>query len=148
MYGMCDIYYMPHPRSADSTLRKSFLRQLEKLWPAIKGSLSEVRKPCIRPNCAACASSEMPRSQTKPYEIPTDLLSRVSKKAVGHRPAAGGNCSAQSPVALPGADGQGRPLWLLDAFGQGASQSQYATGKFAAPGRRQTRPPWSWSPGL
>jgi len=25
-------------------------------------------------------------------------------------------------------------------------QSQHAAGKFAAPGRRQTRPLWSWSP--
>ena len=58
MYVVCDTYYMPHSRSADSTLRKHFLRQLEKLWPAIKGSLSEVRKPCIRPNCAACASGD------------------------------------------------------------------------------------------
>ena len=49
---------MPHPNSADSTLRQNFLRQLEKLWPAIKGSLSEVRKPCIRPNCAACARGD------------------------------------------------------------------------------------------
>jgi hypothetical protein len=24
------------------------------LWPLAKGSLSEVRKPCIRPNCRAC----------------------------------------------------------------------------------------------
>lgn len=49
---------MPHSTSADSTLRQNFLRQLEKLWPAIKGSLSEVRKPCIRPNCAACARGD------------------------------------------------------------------------------------------
>lgn len=28
------------------------------LWPALKGSLAEVRKPCIRPNCQACASGE------------------------------------------------------------------------------------------
>ena len=49
---------MPHPKTADSTLRQNFLRQLQKLWPAIKGSLSEVRKPCIRPNCAACARGD------------------------------------------------------------------------------------------
>ena len=49
---------MPHSKSADSTLRQNFLRQLEKLWPAIKGSLSEVRKPCIRANCAACARGD------------------------------------------------------------------------------------------
>src|ERR1035441_5304012 len=49
---------MAHSKSTGSALRQNFLRQLQKLWPAIKGSLSEVRKPCIRPNCAACASGE------------------------------------------------------------------------------------------
>src|ERR1039458_7656629 len=49
---------MAHSKSTDSALRQNFLRQLQKLWPAIKGSLSEVRKPCIRPNCAACASGD------------------------------------------------------------------------------------------
>jgi len=49
---------MPHSKSAASTLHQNFLRQLGKLWPAIKGSLSEVRKPCIRPNCAACARGD------------------------------------------------------------------------------------------
>ena len=29
-----------------------------KLWPAIKGSLAEIRKPCIRPNCPACARGD------------------------------------------------------------------------------------------
>jgi len=28
------------------------------LWPVAKGSLSLVRKPCVRPNCRACASGE------------------------------------------------------------------------------------------
>jgi len=33
------------------------LRQaLGKLWPVAKGSLSRVHKPCVRPNCRACAS--------------------------------------------------------------------------------------------
>ena len=58
MYGIHDTYYMPHSNSTDSRLRQDFLRQLQKLWPAIKGSLSEVRKPCIRPNCAACARGD------------------------------------------------------------------------------------------
>ena len=26
--------------------------------PAVKGSLTEVKKPCIRPNCKACKSGE------------------------------------------------------------------------------------------
>jgi hypothetical protein len=32
--------------------------ELSELWPLAKGSLSEVRKPCVRPNCRSCASGE------------------------------------------------------------------------------------------
>ena len=49
---------MKHPKTPDSALRQNFLRQLQKLWPAIKGSLAQVRKPCIRPNCPACARGD------------------------------------------------------------------------------------------
>jgi hypothetical protein len=49
---------MPNPKSFHATLHQNFLRQLEKLWPPIKGSLAEVRKPCIRPNCPACARGD------------------------------------------------------------------------------------------
>jgi hypothetical protein len=48
--------------SDDAALRLNFLRQLERLWPAIKGSLAEVHKPCIRPNCAACARGDKHRA--------------------------------------------------------------------------------------
>lgn len=58
MYIICYTYTMMHPKPLDSNLRRQFLRQFEKLWPAIKGSLAEVRKPCIRPNCAACARGD------------------------------------------------------------------------------------------
>ena len=43
---------------SDSTLRRHFLHQFARLWPAIKGSLAEIRKPCIRPNCPACARGD------------------------------------------------------------------------------------------
>jgi hypothetical protein len=33
-------------------------RAMGELWPVAKGSLSHVRKPCVRPNCRACASGE------------------------------------------------------------------------------------------
>ena len=33
-----------------------FLKELTKRWPMAKGSLAEVRKPCIRQNCRACLS--------------------------------------------------------------------------------------------
>jgi hypothetical protein len=32
----------------------AFLDELVGLWPLAKGSLAQVRKPCIRPNCPAC----------------------------------------------------------------------------------------------
>jgi hypothetical protein len=32
--------------------------QFQALWPALKGSLVKVRKPCIRKNCQACARGD------------------------------------------------------------------------------------------
>ena len=34
--------------------RTHFLEKVSGLWPLAKGSLAEVRKPCIRANCVAC----------------------------------------------------------------------------------------------
>ena len=34
------------------------LEQVQSLWPAARGSVSEVRKPCVNPNCRLCASGE------------------------------------------------------------------------------------------
>jgi hypothetical protein len=33
-------------------------QQIEPLWPALKGSLAKVYKPCIRKNCPACARGD------------------------------------------------------------------------------------------
>ena len=49
---------MPSPLSPDSNLKDSFLQQLAKLWPAIKGSIAQVRKTCLRPGCRACARGD------------------------------------------------------------------------------------------
>jgi len=38
--------------------QQAFLDELVGLWPLAKGSLAEVRKPCIRPNCPACRSGK------------------------------------------------------------------------------------------
>ena len=38
--------------------REQFLADVARHWPLARGSLSEVRKPCIRPRCAACARGE------------------------------------------------------------------------------------------
>jgi hypothetical protein len=38
--------------------KNAYERQLAKLWPALKGSLAQVFKPCIRKNCPACARGD------------------------------------------------------------------------------------------
>ena len=39
-------------------LERDFRSQLPDLWPALKGSLALVHKPCIRKNCPACACGD------------------------------------------------------------------------------------------
>ena len=79
---------MTHSKSPDSALRHNFLRQFEKLWPAIKGSLAEVRKPCIRPNCAACACGDKhpafilsftDRGRRRCMYVPAELVPRLQQ---------------------------------------------------------------------
>lgn len=41
-----------------STVQRRFWNKLRAYWPALKGSLALVRKPCIRPNCQACATGK------------------------------------------------------------------------------------------
>ena len=38
-----------------SPVQRRFWKQLQSCWPALKGSLALVYKPCIRPNCPACS---------------------------------------------------------------------------------------------
>jgi len=47
-----------HKRIIRSLVQQLFLKKLLSLWPALKGSLAQVRKPCIRPNCPACACGD------------------------------------------------------------------------------------------
>jgi hypothetical protein len=49
---------MPARSRFDTQLQAQFLEELAALWPALKGSLTEVRKPCIRPHCPACARGD------------------------------------------------------------------------------------------
>ena len=39
-------------------LKHQWQKQLHSLWPALKGSLARVYKPCIRKNCPACARGD------------------------------------------------------------------------------------------
>ena len=49
---------MKQKKISRSSVQQLFLKRLLPLWPALKGSLAEVRKPCIRPNCAACTHGD------------------------------------------------------------------------------------------
>lgn len=46
---------MTKPKSADRRNQDAFLAEVTGLWPVAKGSLAEIRKPCGRKNCLACA---------------------------------------------------------------------------------------------
>lgn len=42
----------------DDQLEQKFAGKMRSFWPALKGSLAQVYKPCIRKNCAACARGD------------------------------------------------------------------------------------------
>ena len=82
------IHTMTQPKSSDSSLRQNFLRQLQKLWPAIKGSLALIRKPCIRPNCPACARGDKhpafilsftDKGRRRCMYVPTELVPQLQR---------------------------------------------------------------------
>ena len=43
-------------KTKTSLEQRAFLAELGGMWPLAKGSLTQVRKPCIRPTCPACRS--------------------------------------------------------------------------------------------
>lgn len=45
-------------KKIDSAVVQRFRDKLLKCWPALKGSLAQVYKPCIRPHCALCARGD------------------------------------------------------------------------------------------
>ena len=45
-------------KKTKTTLPQGFLREFATHWPLAKGSLTFVRRPCIRPNCPACQRGE------------------------------------------------------------------------------------------
>lgn len=52
------MYYSIHYNAMDKHIRtlsiKRFVKEASSLWPAAKGSLALVRKPCIHAGCPAC----------------------------------------------------------------------------------------------
>jgi hypothetical protein len=45
-------------KNLTSVVPPRFWNRLRAYWPALKGSLALVYKPCIRPHCRACASGQ------------------------------------------------------------------------------------------
>lgn len=45
-------------KNLTSRVQQRFWKQLQACWPALKGSLALVHKPCVRPNCRTCASGK------------------------------------------------------------------------------------------
>jgi len=79
---------MRQPKFSDPRLRQNFLRSVEKLWPALQGSLAEVRKPCIRANCPACARGDKPaafilsvteKGWRRCMYVPTELVPQLQQ---------------------------------------------------------------------
>jgi hypothetical protein len=79
----------------DSQAKQKWQNQVAPLWPAIKGSLAKVYKPCIRKNCPACARGDKHpawllslslRGHRTTMYVPQALVATV-KKAIqnGHR---------------------------------------------------------------
>ena len=58
-YAYCVCYpLLVKQKNIHSLVQQRFRDKLLTRWPALKGSLAQVYKPCIRPNCAACARGD------------------------------------------------------------------------------------------
>jgi hypothetical protein len=55
MHTVSAILQVVKKKNINSSVSERFQEKLLTLWPALKGCLAQVRKPCIRPNCQACA---------------------------------------------------------------------------------------------
>ena len=62
MYILCIHTIMSKIMDVSKERIRAYLEEIKSLWPAVKGSLVEVKKPCIRPNCKACASGKKHRA--------------------------------------------------------------------------------------
>ena len=58
MHTVSAILSIVKQKHLTSTVPQRFWKRLQACWPALKGSLALVHKPCVRPNCRACASGK------------------------------------------------------------------------------------------
>ena len=52
------ILFLVKPKKSLSPVQAQFRDKFLRCWPALKGSLAQVYKPCIRPHCAVCARGD------------------------------------------------------------------------------------------
>ncbi len=85
MYVIAYTCHMRTRQPTEESLRQQFLDEVQRLWPVLKGSLAQVRKPCIRPACPACARGEKhpafilsftERGRRRCMYVPADLVAR------------------------------------------------------------------------
>lgn len=71
-----------NPRTTQA-LRARFQAHVARLWPLAKGCVAEVHKPCVRPDCPACAQGRKHRAfiftyreggKTHCRHVPADLV--------------------------------------------------------------------------
>ena len=84
---VCITLYI-HSMNQHSPAKQKWQRQLASLWPAAKGSLAKVYKPCIRENCPACARGDKhpawllslsSRGQRKTMYVPQAMVPSIKK---------------------------------------------------------------------
>jgi hypothetical protein len=59
---------MKTPRILTEGGREGFLSEVRRLWPAAKGSVAEVHKPCVRSGCKVCAEGRKHRAFILAYK--------------------------------------------------------------------------------
>jgi hypothetical protein len=59
---------MKTPQASANGDRDGLFAEIRKLWPAAKGSVAEIRKPCVRPGCRACAEGRKHRAFILSYK--------------------------------------------------------------------------------
>jgi hypothetical protein len=77
-------------KQSSSNLEAQWQTRVSGLWPAIKGSLAKVNKPCIRQHCLACARGDKhpawllaftQRGRRRCMYVPLELV-RLVRRAV------------------------------------------------------------------
>ena len=109
----------------------AFLKKVTSLWPALKGSLALVHKPCIRPGCALCASGQKHPAHMLSYTlqgrrrclyVPVDLVPLIRKSLENGRKIESLLC--QSGLALVSEYRKARDIKPSVKLAAGASKTE------------------------